>query len=151
MTQEIIIRLQRNFMGCLWGDLMLLLGCGQPWTNKGSTTANPMHTYVCYVMYCKPYAKQSPHKLSIRACKKCRVSVWYFLVYTVSADVVVAVVVVVEYNCLFTLRTNLLLTFCCSLLKFRLKIHLILSSFFSVFLDFFLILCFCFSSSSYCV
>lgn len=26
--------------------------------------------YVCNVMYCKPYAKQSPHKLSIGACKK---------------------------------------------------------------------------------
>lgn len=73
--------------------------------------------------------------------KKCRVSVWYFLVYTVSADVVVAVVVVVEYNCLFTLRTNLLLTFCCSLLKFRLKIHLILSSFFFLFFLIFFSFC----------
>lgn len=72
--------------------------------------------------------------------KKC-VSVWYFLVYTVSANVVVAVVVVVEYNCLFTLRTNLLLTFCCSLLKFRLKIHLILSSFFFLFFLIFFSFC----------
>lgn len=86
MTQEIIIRLQRNFMGCLWGDLMLLLGGRQPWTNKGSTTANPMHTYVCmYVMWCIVSLMQSKVHTNclLGLVKKCRVSVWYFLVYTV--------------------------------------------------------------------
>lgn len=78
MTQKIIIRLQRNFMGCLWNLMVFLRG-----VSRGSTLANPMHTCVCYVMYCKPYAKQSPHKLSIWACKKmlwvCGIF-WYFFV-----------------------------------------------------------------------
>lgn len=134
-----------------WFDAIIR---GRSAVNQQRINTCQSHAYICMcVMWCIVSLMQSKVHTNclLGLVKKCRVSVWYFLVYTVSADVVVAVVVVVEYNCLFTLRTNLLLTFCCSLLKFRLKIHLILSSFFFCFSWFFLILCFCFSSSSYCV
>lgn len=74
--------------------------------------------------------------LSIWACKKMSCECVVFCGIFLYVCTMFEVVVVVEYNCLFTLRTNLLLTFCCSLLKFRLKIHLILNFFF-LFLIFF--------------
>lgn len=63
MTQKIIIRLQRNFMGGVCSGVMaFFLGGG----GAGSFRCEPKDQHFCTpfacVMWCKPCAKQSTYK-----------------------------------------------------------------------------------------